>query len=60
MFDNQGAGARGLYTEVQCIMGKGHMRTPFPMDTDMTGNITFSQLHGLAEGNKNRCRFGHG
>ena len=32
MSDIQGAGASGLYIEVQCIMGKGHMGTPFPMD----------------------------
>ena len=33
-----------LYSEVQCIMGNGHMGPPIPLLTDMTLNITFPQL----------------
>ena len=37
-----------LYSEVQCIMGNGHMGPlPYPVDrkmTDTTENITFPQL----------------
>ena len=39
-----------LYSEVQCIMGNGHMETPPPVKrkTDMSEIITFPQLHWQA------------
>ena len=47
----EGAGLKlvALYSEVQCIIGNGHMRTPPPLpwtarQTDTTENITFPQL----------------
>ena len=42
-------GEGGLYSEVQCIMGCSHMRSPFPCgQIDMTENIIFPQLHWWA------------
>ena len=42
---------RGLYSEVQCIMGNGHMGPPpqwTESRTDMSENIIFPQLRGRA------------
>ena len=38
----------GLYSEVECIMGNGHMVTPVDRQTHIRENITFPQLHWRA------------
>ena len=40
-------GAGALYSEVQCIMGNGHMESPHGQ-TDSNENITFPQLRWRA------------
>ena len=45
----EGAGRKALYTEVQYIMGNGHMGSPLVSSlTDTSENITFLQLRWRA------------
>ena len=45
-----GARAGGLYSEVQCIMGNGHMGTPFPLWTDGQAGVKTSPSHNFVGG----------
>ena len=53
LISRRGPGPVGLYSEVQYIMGNGHMGTACPLSrmTDTTENITFPQLRWQAVAN---------
>ena len=49
MSDVRGSGRKALYTEVQYIMGNGHMGSPLlNRQTDTSENITFLQIRWQA------------